>query len=333
MANNKSILKLKPPLKDYIWGGTRLRDEYGKISDAERIAESWELSCHPDGLSIIDGGEYDGITLSEYLRENPNAVGTNCKDFKCFPVLIKLIDAKDDLSVQVHPDNDYAFRHEGEQGKTEMLYIVDCEKGAELIYGFKNKISRGDFKKAIEENTLLDEVKRIKVKKGDVFFISPGTLHAIGKGILIAEIEQNSNTTYRVYDYNRKDADGNTRELNTEKALDVTVLKPAPEPTDYPKLMLKGRSAGTEVQLLADCDYFTALKADLNGTSYCMEADEKSFVHVLTIKGKGEIHCGDTVYPFKKGESFFIPAGMGNVTIKGKCSIINTEINIMEEIT
>lgn len=184
--------ELIPPVKDYIWGGTRLRDEYGKKSSADKLAESWELSCHKDGQSIIAHGEYCGRTLSSYLEENPSALGTACARFEAFPVLIKLIDAKDRLSVQVHPDDEYAMSAEGEYGKTEMWYIVDCDDDAELIYGFREELTKDEFRRAIEENTLLDKVQRVRVKKGDVFFIEPGTLHAIGEGILIAEIQQNS---------------------------------------------------------------------------------------------------------------------------------------------
>ena len=184
-------LKLIAPCKDYLWGGTRLRDEYDKKSDALKVAESWELSCHKDGQSVIDNGEFAGMTLSEYIEKNGNGVlGSNCSRFEYFPILIKLIDPKDNLSVQVHPDNDYAMRVEGEYGKTEMWYIVDCNEGAELLYGFKNEISREEFAQRIENNTLLEVTNNIPVKKGDVFLIDAGTLHAIGNGLLIAEIQK-----------------------------------------------------------------------------------------------------------------------------------------------
>ncbi|MBQ8296470.1 MAG: class I mannose-6-phosphate isomerase [Ruminococcus sp.] len=319
--------KLIPPIKDYIWGGTKLRDEFGKESGLERLAESWELSCHKDGTSIIADGEYAGKALTEYLAENPDALGTNCERFEFFPVLIKLIDACDNLSVQVHPDNEYAQRVEGEYGKTEMWYIVDCDEGASLIYGFKEEISKEDFRRAIEENTLLDKVNAVPVKKGDVFFINSGTLHAIGKGILIAEIQQNSNTTYRVYDYGRVGADGKPRELHVEKALEVTELKPAPEQRRFIPLELEGRCAGTVVKLLADCDYFTVSKAELNNSLYIAEADERSFIHVLAVEGSAVLSDGSGKMSVKKGESVFIPADSGKYTIKGNCSIIITEIN------
>lgn len=315
-------LELLPPIKDYIWGGTKLREQFGKVSSLDRLAESWELSCHKDGQSIIANGEYKGRTLSDYLADNKNALGKNCEKFEYFPVLIKLIDARDNLSVQVHPDNDYAQRVEGEYGKTEMWYIVDCDENASLIYGFKENISKEDFRRAIEENTLLDKVNTVPVKKGDVFFIKSGTLHAIGKGILIAEIQQNSNTTYRVYDYGRIGADGNPRELHIEKALDVTDLKPAKPYKLQKPLELDGRT----VQLLADCDYFTVSRQDVREKTK-ITVSENSFCHILVIDGEASLSAEDGELSLKKGSSIFIPAGSGEYIINGKCSMIITEIN------
>lgn len=325
-------LKLKAPIKDYIWGGTRLRDEFGKESELSRLAESWELSVHKDGVSIIENGDLAGMPLDEFLAAHPEASGTNCKRFEYFPVLIKLIDACDDLSVQVHPDNEYAQRVEGEYGKTEMWYIVDCDEGAELIYGFRENISKEEFRRAVEDNTLLEKVKRVPVKKGDVFFIKSGTLHAIGKGIVIAEIQQNSNTTYRVYDYGRVGDDGKPRELHIEKALDVTELKPAPKRELNQTVTLSGRFAGSSVTLLADCEYFTVTKYELSETALVCTADESSFKHLLIVEGSGTLFHDGNEYPLAKGTSWLLPAGLGEVIVKGKCSIINTEINIMEEI-
>lgn len=182
-------IKLNPAFKDYLWGGTKLRDEYGKKCDLDKVAESWELSCHKDGCSVVADGEYAGLTLPQYIEKAGKAVlGTDCEKFEYFPILIKLIDAKQNLSVQVHPDNDYAMRVEGEYGKTEMWYVVGCEPGAGLLYGFKHEISKEEFRRRIEDNTLLEVTNRVEVHPGDVFFIEAGTLHAIGEGILIAEI-------------------------------------------------------------------------------------------------------------------------------------------------
>lgn len=313
------ILKLTAPCKDYLWGGNRLREEYGKKSDADKIAESWELSCHKDGESVIANGKDEGKTLTQYVAENKAALGTNCERFEYFPILIKLIDAKDNLSVQVHPNNDYAMRVEGEYGKTEMWYIVDCNEDAKLIYGFEKEISREEFAKRIEENTLLEVTNNVPVRKGDVFFIEAGTLHAIGSGILIAEIQQNSNTTYRVYDYGRVGADGKPRQLHVEKAVEVTELCP-------PKYDTKPEGSaekidGGEKTLLRSCEYFNVNKIKVE-SEVTFSATEKSFNSILVLDGQGEVGG----IKAEKGDSFFIPAGFDNYNVKGNLEIIVTDI-------
>ncbi len=320
-----AILKLKAPCKDYIWGGNRLREEYGKELDSDKIAESWELSCHKDGQSMIVGGEFDGKTLSDYIEAKGKSavLGKNCDRFEYFPVLIKLIDAKDNLSVQVHPSNDYALRVEGEYGKTEMWYIVDCDPGAELLYGFKHEISKEEFAERIANNTLLEVTNNVPVHKGDVFFIESGTLHAIGKGILIAEIQQNSNTTYRIYDYGRVGKDGKPRELHVEKAKDVTNLV-------LPKYPTTAQGAPTAIQggtetLLRSCEYFNVNKLELDGTTR-LTAGEGSFNSLLVLDGTFEVAAGSDKATAKKGDSLFISAGTGDYTVSGKGTIILTDI-------
>lgn len=312
---------LSPPIKDYIWGGTRLRDEYGKESDLPRLAESWELSCHPDGESVVSGGEYDGVKLSELIAMHPGILGKNCEKFSGFPVLVKLIDAKEDLSIQVHPDNEYAEKFENDNGKTEMWYVVDAQPGAELVYGFKEKLTREELRRAVKDNTLMDKVSRVPVKKGDVFFIEPGTLHAIGKGIIIAEIQQSSNITYRVYDYGRVGADGKPRELHVEKALEVTNT----EPMDYRRPVYGMELDGVVVQLLADCEYFIVNRERIISEAQ-LYADESSFSHVLVIGGSGELTSEGCSLPLGTGTSVFVPAGSGNYVIKGNCDVIITTI-------
>ena len=214
------------------------------------------------------------------------------------------------------------MRIEGEYGKTEMWYIVDCEENASLIYGFKEQISKDDFQKAIEENTLLDKVNSVPVKKGDVFFIEAGTLHAIGKGILIAEIQQNSNTTYRVYDYGRVGNDGKPRELHVEKALDVTKLTPA---DSYNKPITENLNGWSRTQL-AKCEYFTVYNGNIE-TSADLNADDNSFNHILVLDGAAVIEAQNEKIDIHKGDSIFIPAGLGEYKICGKCSIIITKID------
>lgn len=314
-----AIFKLKPAFKDYIWGGTRLRDEYGKDCDYDKVAESWELSCHKDGASVVDGGKFDGLTLAQYIeKEGKSVLGTSCERFENFPILIKLIDAKDNLSVQVHPDNEYAMRVEGEYGKTEMWYVVDCDEGATLLYGFKKEISKDEFAQRIADNTLLEVTNAVPVKKGDVFFIQSGTLHAIGKGILIAEIQQNSNTTYRIYDYGRVGKDGKPRELHVEKAKDVTVLGPAKA---YPETPVEQYDGYTS-KLLSKCEYFTTYRVDVE-TKAELEADGKSFNSILVLEGEPTVGSVKA----KKGDSVFISAGEGKYTVEGKCQFVLTKID------
>ena len=313
------ILKLNPVFKDYLWGGTKLRDEYGFESDLTKLAEGWMLSCHKDGENTIENGEFAGKTLTEVVKSNPDFLGENGKKFEHFPILIKLIDAKDDLSVQVHPDNEYAMRVENEYGKTECWYILDCDEGAELIYGFNRDISSEEFKNRIADNTFLETVNKVKVKKGDLFFIEAGTLHAIGKGILLAEIQQNSNTTYRVYDYGRLGADGKPRDLHVQKAIDVTNCTPPTRSTNPEGELVEYEDYST--QLLTKCDLFNVKKVSVKNI-FDGVADEKSFVSVLVTDGIGKIENID----IKKGDSLFIPANYGTFTISGSLEIIITRV-------
>ena len=313
------ILKLNPVFKDYLWGGTKLRDEYGFESDLTKLAEGWMLSCHKDGENTIENGEFTGKTLTEVVKTNPDFLGENGKKFEYFPILIKLIDAKNDLSVQVHPDNEYAMRVEKEYGKTECWYILDCDEGAELIYGFNREISSEEFKEKITDNTFLETVNKVKVKKGDLFFIEAGTLHAIGSGILLAEIQQNSNTTYRVYDYGRVGADGKPRELHVEKAIDVTNCVPPTRSTDPEGELFEYDNYST--QLLTECDLFSVKKVSVKDF-FDGVADEKSFVSVLVTDGVGTIDGID----IRKGDSLFIPANYGTFTIKGNIEAIITRV-------
>ncbi len=307
----KYPLLLKPVVKDYLWGGTRLKEDFGFDTEKEIAAEGWMLACHKDGTNVILNGENKGKSFSEVLK----LWGYEEK----FPILIKLIDAKQKLSVQVHPDNEYALKNEGEFGKTEMWYVVDCIPGAKLAYGFTKAISKAEFKERIENNTLDDVINYVPVKRGDVFFIEAGTLHAIGDGILIAEIQQNSNSTYRVSDYGRLGADGKPRELHIDKALDVTVTDIPSRPygnigavTDYPY----GKS-----RELASCSYFKTYKID-----FCGETEIKNeTASILLLEGEIDITYFDGEIKLKKGDCVFIPKEC-ILSVKGKGEIIYTVI-------
>ncbi len=291
---NLSPVKLTPAIKDYLWGGRKLITDFGKKTDLEKAAESWELSTHPDGESVVADGEYKGMTLSEYIEKNgKECIGTAAAEFDMFPVLIKLIDAKDNLSIQVHPEDEYALRVEGEYGKTEMWYIVDCDDDAYLYYGLNCEISKDEFETRIRNNTLLEILNKVPVHKGDVFFIPAGTIHAICSGILICEVQQNSNTTYRVYDYDRRGADGKPRELHIEKAVEVSNLFPAPP--------LRKAENG----VLAKCKYFTVEK--INGDSE-LALTGSSFRSLVITEGSGMLSLNEATVKFAKGESIFIPA-------------------------
>ena len=317
-------LKLKPAFQDYIWGGTRLRDEFGKDSDLERIAESGELSCHPAGACTIINGSCKGMTLKDYLERDWAArVGAGAASFSSFPVLIKLIDACQDLSVQVHPDDRYAREHEnGESGKTECWYVVDCEEGAALAYGFSRELSREEFRAHILDGTLLDYVRLVPVHKGDVFFIEAGTLHAIGAGILIAEIQQSSNITYRIYDYERRDADGKPRELHIEKAVDVTKTWAAPPRMKRPPVQQEGFSSVT----IADCPYFTTVEYHVTGQAVFPECGGESYTHLLVTDGEAALIYEDgVIMPLAKGDSVFLPASFGSYTVRSSdCTMLST---------
>ena len=266
-----------------------------------------------------------GLTLKEYLEQDwAVRVGEGAARFSTFPVLIKLIDACQDLSVQVHPDDRYAREHEGgENGKTECWYIVDCEEGAALAYGFNRELTKEEFRASIQNGTLLDVVQLMPVNKGDVFFIEPGTLHAIGAGILIAEIQQNSNITYRVYDYDRVGLDGKPRELHIDKAVDVTKTWPAPPRRRRPLMQFEGYSA----DVIADCQFFTTTELHITEEAAFPAPNGVSYTHLLCTEGDAALIYDDgVIMPISKGESVFLPANFGAYTIRSRnCTLLSTQ--------
>ena len=316
--SNLFPVKLTPAFKDYLWGGERLKTEFNKNTDMTPLAESWELSAHKDGQSIVTTGDFKGLTLTDYITAiGKDALGTACEKYDYFPLLIKLIDAKGDLSVQVHPSDEYALEHEGEYGKTEMWYILDCEEGAALYYGFKEDTTREAYESAIKEGRLTDILNRVPVKRGDVFFIPAGTVHAIGAGILICEIQQNSNTTYRVYDYNRRDKNGNLRPLHVEKALAVSDLRKSPALPEIPD--------GADV-LLAECGYFEVRRLRFAGDG-SVPATAGSFTALTVTEGEGTLSDGESILSFRKGDTLFIPAQETSFAVKGNCEMILSRAN------
>ena len=305
------IIRLTPACKDYPWGGALLREKYGVNSDLEPLAEAWVLSCHPDGESIIAEGEHQGQRLSGCAAQyGANFWGTKCEEFDGLPLLIKLIDAKTNLSIQVHPDNAYALEHEHQYGKTEMWYVMEAAPDAYLYYGLKKSVTKGELSKSITDGTIIDLLRAVPVHAGDLFFIPAGTIHAICGGTVIAEIQQNSNVTYRVFDYNRIGKDGKKRQLHVQQALDVVNLNPTPLKWDF----------GPH---LATCPYFTVDKVVGPARGIC---SEESFVSILIVKGQGTVSCAGECAPAKQGDSFVLPAGSGGWAIDGNCEALVTQL-------
>lgn len=290
------IQKLIPECKDYVWGGNKLKEAYGKISEKTLVAESWELSFHKDGLTKTE----NGLALTTQLTKEE--LGSNLSGFEFFPVLNKFIDAKQNLSVQVHPSDAYALKNENSFGKTEMWYIVEAEEGAGIYLGFNRDVTSEEYKRAIEQNKLTELLNFYKVKAGECYFIPAGTVHAIGAGCLIYEIQQNSNLTYRVYDY------GRGRELHIEKALTVSNLN------KHENITLKGEALGVS-------KYFTVTKL-LCAQKRDLQTDGKTFHCLTVVKGEGKIE-GLLV---KKGDSLFVPANHGKYTLTGDMEVIMTQI-------
>lgn len=310
-------MKMRPAFKDYLWGGDSLVTRYGKKTQMRPVAESWEISCYPGNPSVVENGEFAGKTLPEVLKLYPRMQG---RGTGIFPVLIKLIDAKSELSLQVHPGDEYSGRVENQAGKNEMWYVMDCEPDSELIIGFKEPLSKEEIRQSILDGTILQRVNRVKVKPGDCFPIPAGLLHAIGKGIIIAEIQQNSDVTYRVYDYGRKDARGLPRELHIDKAVDVI-------DTSLVSENLGGNQAerfdGYTVTRLTDWEYFEACLIRVDGRA-ALSRDESGFGCLLVTEGSVTVRSGEYILELKAGESAFIPAGLGKYSLEGTAKVIIT---------
>ena len=308
-------LRLKPCLRSYLWGGTRLREEYHKTG-AGIIAESWELSVRSDGPTLIGSGAHCGESLADILCADPvGMAGTRC-GVAPFPLLIKLIDAQKDLSVQVHPSDASACREKGEQGKTEMWYVVDCEPESTLFLGFSRAVTPDELRQRAQDGTICEVLNRVAVHPGDVFFVRPGTVHAIGAGILVAEIQQNSDTTFRVYDYNRLGADGKPRQLHLERAIEVMNCAPAQGAADT---LLPCPPDG--VQEVLTCEYFRVRRAEVK-RRIDLSTEGGSFTHLMCVRGGGDILCGGRNYPFRQGDSYFLPAALGEYAVEGDCSLL-----------
>ncbi len=314
---------LSPAGKDYLWGGRRLVEEFGKSWGDGPLAESWECSVHADGPSLIASGPWKGKALAELITVYPELLGrhgaesADCDSKEAlsasvskFPVLVKLIDAAGDLSIQVHPDDAYAWEKEGQQGKIELWYVMDAAPDAELIYGFVREVTQEQVRRAAENGTIVDYVQRIPVKKDDVFLVRPGTVHAIGKGVLLAEIQENSNLTYRLYDYDRVDKDGQKRMLHLDKALQVLDYKASP-PVRQQMRLLK-YTPGAAQESLCQCPYFQVDRLLLS-ESLNWQIGASGFQILLVLEGT--LRLGELTVT--KGNCIFLPADMGEVFLQG----------------
>ena len=301
-------LKMIPAFKDYLWGGEKLKTEYGKPSPLTPTAESWELSVHPDGLSVISEGEFAGKTLAEVICANPSILGTARKSDE-LPVLIKFIDAADDLSIQVHPDDAMAREWEGQNGKTEMWYVVQADEDATIVYGMKEDVDQKAFASAIENNTVLSLLNRVPSRKGASFFVEAGTVHAIGKGNLIAEIQQNSNVTYRLYDYARRDKKGNLRELHVEKGVRAATLQKVKEHA-LP-------DCSDQSRLLASCPSFQVRERKIDG-AFSGRVFPESYLCLICVEGSFVLNGTD----FSAGETVFFPADSGEYFLEGSGTLL-----------
>lgn len=317
---------LKPAGKDYLWGGSRLEREYGKHLGMTPLAETWECSTHPDGTSTVASGSDAGRSLKQVLEDHPEYIGTHPDAGEGLPILVKLIDAKTDLSVQVHPDDAYAKAVEGGQnGKSEMWYVVDAEPGAYLVYGFSRDITREQLRASLDCGDVEKYLQKVPVHPDDVFFIPSGMVHAIGAGVMVAEVQENSNLTYRLYDYNRRDKEGNLRGLHIDKALDVANLHGSASPRQ-PLRVLKYKQ-GVASEFLCRCAYFQVerllLNTEVSREMVPFQAEPNSFKVFLCLDGCGSIFMEDgEVLPFFKGDCVFVPAGSAPVRFHGKARFL-----------
>ncbi|WP_034552661.1 mannose-6-phosphate isomerase, class I [Carnobacterium funditum] len=306
-------LFLEAVLQERIWGGTKLHDVFGYDLSSDKVGECWAISAHPNGPSTIQNGQYKGMTL-EQLWEKQRAVFGNAKG-EVFPLLTKILDANDDLSVQVHPDDAYGLEHEGELGKTECWYIIDADEGAEIIYGHHAKTKK-ELEKMIREGKWDELLQRIKVKKGDFFFVPSGTIHAIGAGILILETQQSSDTTYRLYDYDRKDDAGKLRELHIQQSIDVTTV-PHVDATKESKIE---KLENVDITTYAKTDFFNVYQWEIKGKAAFEASAPYTLVSVLEGEGMLSVESGD--YSLNKGTSFILPNDIENWSIDGRLQVI-----------
>ena len=318
---NYEPIFLEPEYKDYIWGGQKLKSKLNKnVKNEECTAESWEISTNKNGESTIKNGKYKGKTLTELYNNKElrtKIFGTKCENIEEFPLLIKFIDANKSLSIQVHPDNEYAIKNEKSQGKTEMWYILDCEPEAQIICGVKKGISKEKLKENIKLNKIIECLNYINVKKGDAIYIPSGTIHALLGKTLVAEVQQNSNITYRVYDWGRVGKDGNPRELHIEKAIDVIKVDE--------NIQIKNIRKDIEKTNVVQSEYFTTNKINVK-KKFKENISRNSFIAFNVIEGNGNLKILSNNYELKKGDSFIIPANIEEYELNGEMELLQSYV-------
>lgn len=314
-------IQFHPIFKDRIWGGTKLKTILNKQLDSEITGESWEISTVKNDVSIVSNGIYKGKSLDEIIKNFPNEIlGIEVhKNFGFeFPLLFKYLDAKKDLSIQVHPNDELAKKNHNSFGKTEMWYIMQADENARIIVGFKEKSSKKDYLQHLENKTLLDILDSKKVVKGDVFFLETGTIHAIGAGMVVAEIQQTSDITYRIYDFDRKDANGNERELHTNLALEAINFNKVDSQKKYSKVVNQSNET-------VNCKYFTTNIIPLDG-KIVINKLFLTFTVYMCVNGSFEIDFNNQKYQYKKGDTILIPAEMNKFKLSGNASILEIYI-------
>jgi len=322
MSSKIYPLQFDAILKERIWGGEKLKTILNKPITSSITGESWELSTVEGDVSVVANGDYKGKPLTELINEFPNEIlGTAVyKRFgNQFPLLFKYLDAREDLSIQVHPNDELAKKRHNSFGKTEMWYVMQADADARIIVGFKNDSSSEEYVAHLKDNTLIDILDTVKAKPGDVFFLETGTVHAIGAGLVIAEIQQTSDITYRLYDFDRRDAQGNTRELHVDLALDAINYSKVDTYKEYSKEVNKSNT-------MVDCPYFTTNFIPLENEKN-VENSGASFVVYMCAEGSFEIDYNGVVSQYKKGDTVLIPAAMKSYNLKGKASILEIYIS------
>lgn len=312
MINTLYPLKFIPVLKDKIWGGSKLKELFDKPSQTNKLGESWELSGYDGDVSVVSNGSLAGKNLKDLIEHYKGDLVGNLvfeRFGNTFPLLFKLIDANDNLSIQVHPGDEVAFQRHKSFGKTEMWYVIDADPDGALIIGFKKNCTKEAYLKALEEGTLETLLQSVKVTKGDVFFIPAGLVHAIGKGVVLAEIQQTSDLTYRIYDYKRKDEKGNERQLHTREALDVIDFSASSDP----KTVYTGSI--NELATLVSCEYFTTNMVHFNEQFNRFYGKVDSFVVYMCMEGNFELVCNGGSTSVTKGETILIPACIDEVEL------------------